>query len=183
MTIMRLFVVRFIVSTTHGDTQKSVHKQTNNISNLTPSGDRNYQLILAALRRCFLEKYQFSFSLCFLLTTISAEQFIVPKKCPQGVHKKCPKKLATKSVHKIVPKQCPQKVSKVQGLGGEGGGGGGPIRGLGTDHVISWPMRDLTKNCIQCTINPPKSDSLPIGGGKKYTNIYRTNHASGRSAQ
>ena len=78
MTIMRLFVVQVIVSTTHGDTQYSVNKQTNNILNLTPSGDRKYQLFLAAHRRCFLEENKLSFSLCFLLTIISAEQFIVP---------------------------------------------------------------------------------------------------------
>ena len=41
------------------------------------------------------------------------------------------------------------------------------MRGLGTDHVISVPMRDLTKNCIQCTLNPQKSNSLPIGAEKK----------------
>ena len=56
MTIMRLFVAQVIVSTTHGDTQHSVNKQTNIILNLTPSGDRNYQLILSADRRCFLEE-------------------------------------------------------------------------------------------------------------------------------
>ena len=78
MKIMRLFVVQVIVNTTHGDTQYSVNKQTNNILNITPSGDHNYQLILAAHRRCFLEENKFSFSLCFLLTIISAEQFIVP---------------------------------------------------------------------------------------------------------
>ena len=66
MTIMHLFVVQVIVSTTHRDTQYSVNKQTNNILNLTPSGDRNYQLILAAHRRFFLEENQFGFSLCFL---------------------------------------------------------------------------------------------------------------------
>ena len=95
MTIMCLFVVQVIVITTHGDTQYSVNKQTNNILNLTPSGDRDYQLILAGQRRCFLEENKFSFLLCFLLTIISAEQFIVPKKCPlkvskKSVHKKCP---------------------------------------------------------------------------------------------
>ena len=51
MTIMRLFVVQVIVGIKHGDTQYSV---TNNILNVTPSGDINYQLILAAHRRCFL---------------------------------------------------------------------------------------------------------------------------------
>ena len=56
MTILRLFVLQVIVSTTYGDTQYSVNKQTNNILNLTPSGDRNYQLILAAHRSCFLEE-------------------------------------------------------------------------------------------------------------------------------
>ena len=56
MTIMLLFVVQVIVGTTHGATQYSVNKQTNNILNLTPSGDRNYQLILSADRRCFLEE-------------------------------------------------------------------------------------------------------------------------------
>ena len=58
ITIMRLFVVQVIVGTTHGDTQYSVNKQTNNILNVTPSGDINYQLILAAHRRCFLEEEQ-----------------------------------------------------------------------------------------------------------------------------
>ena len=37
MTIMRLFVVQVKVGTTHGDTQYSVNKQTNNILNLTSS--------------------------------------------------------------------------------------------------------------------------------------------------
>ena len=40
------------------------------------------------------------------------------------------------------------------------------MRGLGTDHVISGPMRDLTKNCIQCTLNTQKSPFLPIRGEK-----------------
>ena len=95
MTIMRLFVVQLIASTTHGDTQYGLNKQTNNILNVTPSEDINYQLILAAHRRCFLEENKFSFSLCFLLTIISAEKFIVPKKCTQ--------KVSTKSVHKKSP--------------------------------------------------------------------------------
>ena len=68
MTIMRLFVVQVIVSTTHGDTQYTVNKQTNNILNLTPSGDRNYKLIMAAHRRCFWEENKFSCLSCFLLT-------------------------------------------------------------------------------------------------------------------
>ena len=50
MTIMHLFVVQVIVSTTNGDTQYSVNKLTNIILNVTPSGDRYYQLILAAHR-------------------------------------------------------------------------------------------------------------------------------------
>jgi hypothetical protein len=141
MTIMRLFVVQVIVSTTHGDTQYSVNKRTNNILNHTPSGHRNFQLILAAHRRCFFEENKFSFLLCFLLTIILAEQFILHKKCPQKVytkcvHKKCPQKVSTKSPHnkcshkvttkrvhnkckknstksvlKIVPKKWPQNVS------------------------------------------------------------------------
>ena len=78
MTIMHLFVVQVIVSTTHGDTQHSVNKHTNNILNLTPSGDRNHQLILASHRRCFLEENKFRFSLCILLIIISALQYIVP---------------------------------------------------------------------------------------------------------
>ena len=53
---MSLFVGQVIVGTTHGGTQYSVNKQTNNILNVTPSGDLNYQLILAAHRRCFLEE-------------------------------------------------------------------------------------------------------------------------------
>ena len=57
------------------------------------------------------------------------------------------------------------------------------MRWLGTDHVISEPMRDLTKNFIQYTLNPQKCHSLPIGGEQKYTIFYRTYHASGRSAQ
>ena len=61
MAIMRLFVVQVIVGTTHGETQYSVNKQTNNILNLTPSGDRNYQLILVAHRRCLLEEEKIKF--------------------------------------------------------------------------------------------------------------------------
>ena len=56
MTILGLFVVKVIVSTTHGDIQYSVNKQTNNILNVTSSGDRNYQLILAADRGFFLKE-------------------------------------------------------------------------------------------------------------------------------
>ena len=59
--IMRLFVVQVIVSTTHGDTQCSVNKQTNNILNLTTSGDRNYQLILELHIKCFLEENKYSY--------------------------------------------------------------------------------------------------------------------------
>ena len=78
MTIMHLFVEQVIVGTTHGTTHYTVNKQTNNILNLTPSGHRNCQLLLAAHRRCFLEENKHSFSLCFLLTIISAEKFSVP---------------------------------------------------------------------------------------------------------
>ena len=56
MTIICLFVVQVIVSTTLRDTKYSVNKQTNNMLNITSSGDRVYQLILAAQRRCFLEE-------------------------------------------------------------------------------------------------------------------------------
>ena len=77
MTIMRLFVVQVIVGTTDGAMQYSVNKQTNNVSNLTPLGDRNDQLLLAAHRRWFLEENKFSFLLCILLTTISAVQYIL----------------------------------------------------------------------------------------------------------
>ena len=66
MTIMRLFVVQVIVVTAHGATHYSVNKQTNNILNLKPSGDRNYLLMLAARRGCFLEETKFSCSLCFI---------------------------------------------------------------------------------------------------------------------
>ena len=86
MTIMHLFVVQVIFSTTHVNTQYSVNKQTNNILNLTPSGDRNYQLILASHRRCFLEENKSSFSLCFLFNhyfgwTIYCTHKKVNKKC------------------------------------------------------------------------------------------------------
>ena len=81
MTIMRLFVVQVIVSRTHGDTQYNLNKQANNILNVTPSGDINHQMVLAAHMRCFFEENKLSFSLWFLLTIILAEQFIVPKKC------------------------------------------------------------------------------------------------------
>ena len=64
--IMHLFVVQVTVGTTHGDTHYSVYKQTNLICNVTHSGDRNYQLILAAHRCCFLEEKKFSFSVSFL---------------------------------------------------------------------------------------------------------------------
>ena len=109
---------------THGDTQDSVNKQKNNILNPTPSGDRNYQLILAAHKRCLMEENLFVLSLCFFLTVISAEQFIVPQKYPQkestkSVHKKCAQKVCTKSPHKKCPnevfttsvKKCSQNVS------------------------------------------------------------------------
>ena len=77
MTILCLFVVQVIVGTAHEDNKYRVNKQTNNILILKPSGDRNYQLLLAAHRRCFLEENKLSFSLWFLLTNISAEQFVV----------------------------------------------------------------------------------------------------------
>ena len=64
---MHSFVVLITVGTTHGDTQYSVNKQTNKIFNIPPSGDRNYQFILAAHTRCFLEENKFSFPVhsCF----------------------------------------------------------------------------------------------------------------------
>ena len=77
MKIMRLFVMQVIVGTAIGATQYSAHKQTNTLINLTPSRHRHYQLLLAAHKRCFLEENKLSFSLCFLLTIISAEKFIV----------------------------------------------------------------------------------------------------------
>ncbi len=73
ITIMHLFVVQVTVGTTHGDTQYSVNKQTNKIFNVTPSGDRNYQLILAAHRRCFLEENKFIFQVSFLIAVILAK--------------------------------------------------------------------------------------------------------------
>ena len=82
------------VVTTHGDTRYSVHKQTNKIFNVTPSGNRNYQLILAAHRRSFLEENKFSFPVSFLTTVILAKKFIIANKCLQTV--------STKSVLKKV---------------------------------------------------------------------------------
>ena len=66
--IMHLFVLRVTVGTTHGDTQCSVNEQTNKIFNVTPSEDRNHQLILAAHRRSFLEENKFIFVVSFLIT-------------------------------------------------------------------------------------------------------------------
>ena len=79
MTIIRLFVVQVIVSTTHEDTQYSVNKQTNNIFNLTPSGDRNCQLILTAHKRCFLEENAFSCLLCFFLPLFQLNNLLYTK--------------------------------------------------------------------------------------------------------
>ena len=73
ITIMHLFDVQVTVGTTHGDTQYSVNKQTNKIFNVTLSGDRNYQLSLAAHRRCFLEENKFTFPVRFLITIILAK--------------------------------------------------------------------------------------------------------------
>ena len=70
---MHLFVLQVTVGTTHRDTEYSVNKQTNKIFNVIPSGDRNYQLILAAHRRCFLEENKFSFPVSFLITVILAK--------------------------------------------------------------------------------------------------------------
>ena len=52
--IMHLFVVQVIVGATYGNTQYSVNKQTNNIFNLLPLRDRNYQLLLEAHSRFFI---------------------------------------------------------------------------------------------------------------------------------
>ena len=46
-SILLFIVVKVIVGTTHGATQYGVNKQRNNILNLTPLGDQNYQLLLA----------------------------------------------------------------------------------------------------------------------------------------
>ena len=81
MTVTHFFV-EVLVGLTHEVTHYSVNKQANNIFNLTPSGDRNYQLLLEAHRRCFLEENKFSISFCFLITIVSAEQFIMP---PEGL--------------------------------------------------------------------------------------------------
>ena len=67
---MHLFVVQVTVSTTHGDTQYSVNKQTNKMYNVESSEGRNYQLILAAHRRCSLEENKFTFPVSFLKTII-----------------------------------------------------------------------------------------------------------------
>ena len=65
MTIMHMFVVQVTVGTRHEDTQYSLNKQENKVINVTPSGDRNNQLILAAHRRRFLEEIKFSFPVSF----------------------------------------------------------------------------------------------------------------------
>ena len=51
MTRMIFFAVQVTVGT-HGVTQYSVNRQTNYILNITPSGDRHYQLLLAAHKKC-----------------------------------------------------------------------------------------------------------------------------------
>ena len=86
ITIMHLFVVQVTVGTTHGDTQCSVKKKY--IFYVTPLGDRKYQLILAAHRRCFLEEMKLSFPVTFLINVILAKQFIVPKMVKKSVYKK-----------------------------------------------------------------------------------------------
>ena len=60
------------------------------------TGDRNYQMLLAAPMRCLVEENLFSFLLCFLLTIKTAEQLIVPPAgLPnQGLFKKYIEKLA-----------------------------------------------------------------------------------------
>ena len=74
ITILHLFLVQVTVGTTHGDTQYSVNKQSNKMFNVTPSGDRNYQMILAGGSwRCFLEENKFFFPVSFLLTVILAK--------------------------------------------------------------------------------------------------------------
>ena len=71
----------------------------------------------------------------------------VDKKCPQNVstnrvNTKFPQNVSTK----CVPKKCPPKGSPKSFLK-SGGGGSCPLRGLGTDYVISGPISGL-KNCI-----------------------------------
>jgi hypothetical protein len=46
------------------------------------------------------------------------------------------------------------------------------MRVLGTDHVISVPMTDLTKNCIQCSFNPQKVIHFPLQVKKKSKQIF-----------
>ena len=78
MTMMRLFVVQVMITnkqTTHGATQFSVNEQTNTIFNVTILGHQFHQFVMEAQRKCFFRI--FSFSLCFVLTIISAVQFNV----------------------------------------------------------------------------------------------------------
>ena len=176
---MRLFVAQVIVSTTHGDTQHTVNKQTNIILNLTPSGDRNYQLILSADRRCFLEEKNSVFILLFINHYFNWTIYCTQKVSTKSTHKKCPKKVLTKSVwikcpqkvskssHKIVPKNCPKNVStksvhKSAGVGGEGKGGG---EGLTNERAGNWSCDSraderLHKKLYPMYIKSPKNSFL-----------------------
>ena len=109
------------------------------------------------------------------------------KKCPQnspqklstkGVNKMCPQKVATK-----VSKKCPQKCRGLEGgiRGGEEGRGG--VYQWEGWELIMWSQGQWEashKTALMYIKSQGKCYSLEVR--KKYTNIYRTNHASGRSA-
>ena len=85
------------------------------------SGDRNYQVILAAHGRCFLKENKFNWKIyCTLKVSTKREQ------------KKCTQKVFAKSVCKKCPKKCQQKVST---RSGGGGGSGWPM------HCVKKPLK------------------------------------------
>ena len=70
---------------------------------------------------------------------------IVYKKCPQSVHKKCPQQVSIKSVQKNIKKSFHKKGPQKESIKVRGGKKGvWPMRGLGTDHVLSGPLRPHT---------------------------------------
>ena len=88
------------IGTKHGYTKYSVNKQTNKIFNVTPTGDRNCQLILVAHRKCFLKENKLSFYIFtnhYFGSTIHCPQ----KMSTKSINKKYPQKVSTKSVYNM----------------------------------------------------------------------------------
>ena len=138
----------------------------------------------------------------FLIIVILAEQFIVRKKkmSTKSINKKNLQKVSTKSVYNMSPhnkstkvvvkkilkklpysvyEKCPRQVPQKWWWGGWGLTNA--LKGLGIYYLMSGPMRPhkiLHPMYIQLLKKP-----FPTYLRKRRRKKYKTNHASGRSAQ